>query len=136
MRIALKGEVISRNTIVDVDENTVLKQHVTFNKPTQSGYILDWVFNFSDVSIKELMELASRDLVIKHRPAFKLCPKADLEPWDTKTFSVRDFLDREGGVKLSPVERATRAVAKLSNDERLALIESLESDETEETEES
>ncbi len=120
------GTTISRYTKVDGD--TVHKHHVTLNKTTKSMYELDWYFDFTDVSHDELLELASRDLVIKHRPQFKSAPVDALESWAKRTFSVREFLNRENRSKLSPDERAHRAIDKLDDAGKQRMIDKLQAD--------
>ncbi len=117
------GDTISRYT--KVDGNVVHKHHVTRNNPTKSAYEMDWYFDFENVNHDELLELASRDLVIKHRPQFKSAPADTLEGWGNKTFSVREFLDRERRNTLSPEEKVRNAVAKMSPEQKAKLIAEL-----------
>lgn len=123
MRNVIKGETVSRYTNVDGD--TVHKHHVTMNKASASEYEMDWAFDFSGVTREELMVLASRDLVIKARPVFKSLPADALDEWDDRVFSVREILDTENRTTLSPDEKARRAVSKLTDEQKAALIAEL-----------
>lgn len=121
MNIVKQGETARRETTVDGD--TVVCHHVTLNKPTDSHYQLCWKFDFKDVTNEQLLELATKHLVIQMRPQFK----NDKEPgdkWDGKNFSVSAYLAKEGRRK-SQLEKAAVATAKLSDDEKEFLMQQL-----------
>lgn len=123
MKTVLQGE--KRSVGMKVDGNKVAVKHVTLNKPTDSHYELNWTFDFEKVSREDLIRLATRGLVIDQRPKFKAEKDAKkLEAWDNKTFSVADLLAKER-VRLSPVEKASKAVASLGADEQIALLQAL-----------
>lgn len=120
VKYVLDGETVNRKTTVSLEGNTVTKHHVTEHK---TGKVeCDWTFDFSNVTQEELLELASRDLVIKMRPKFKAIKSSDIPEWKEKTFNVREFLDGAGRSTLSDSEKFARLAGKLSKDEVAQLL--------------
>ena len=115
LKYVLDGETVNRSTTVSTESNTVRKHHVTEHK---TGKIeCDWTFDFSGVTHAELLELASRDIVIKHRPKFKALKSSEVPGWINKTFSVREFLDNSGRSSLTDAEKASKLLAKMDSEE-------------------
>lgn len=126
--IVRKGDdVVERITTVNVSKSTVTKVHVTqHGKGDKATYHkMKWTFDFSDLTNEQLLEVASRDAVIKARPAFRDIPDKKIPEWDDKVFNVGEMLTRERQ-KLPPLEKAKQAVSNLSEDEREALLEELQ----------
>lgn len=124
MRIVEKGTAISRYTKIDGEK--VHKHHVTMNKSTSTEYELDWTFDFTDVTHDELLLIASRDLVIKSRPVFKLLPASELSGWDEKVFSVREMLDTETRSTLTPEQKVMKNITKLDDAAKQRMIDELQ----------
>ena len=122
MKIVKQGEKAARTCAISGD--VVTRTHVTLNKPTKAEYQLTWAFDFSGVSKEELMTIASRAIVIALRPEFKVEPAANLEVWDNRTFSVREYLDSERS-KVDDVEKARRLLGKLTPEQREAILAQL-----------
>ena len=104
-----------RKSVIHVEENVVQVDHVTLNKPTDTQYQCRWIFDFSDVTRKELEIIASRGLVIKYRNPFKNAPASELNALglDNQTFEVREILDKTPQ-RLDPMQKAKRAVSGLT----------------------
>ena len=117
----IKDTPYERTTTVDGE--IVTRKHVTEHK-TGKCY-LTWRFDFTDVTHDQLLELASRAVLIGERPRFKSCVADHIPEWDDKTFDVSTFVSRER-VKKSPLATVMDNVGKLTDDERLALIAQLE----------
>lgn len=122
-----KGEEVKRWTTVDTEKSVVTKHHVTQHGEGDSKtfHQLTWKFDFSNVTQEQLLELASRDLVIKKRTGFRGIPVKEIPQWDGITFDVAEFMKKERS-KLSPMERAKKAVGNLSEEDRQALLKELQ----------
>ena len=119
MKIVKQGEKADRS--VSIKGDLVTRQHVTLNKPTKSEYALTWAFDFSGVTREELLTVASRAIVIALRPEFKVASASEIEAWDNRTFSVREYLDSERA-KVDDVEKARRILGKLTPEQREAIL--------------
>ena len=119
----------SRTTKVNLDENTVVKTHVTQHgdgdKVAKTYHKMQWTFDFKDVTHEELLEVASRELVIGARPKFKKCPINEVKSWEQKTFSVRKILDAER-TSLSPEEKAVRALQGLTPEQLAEVLKAVQ----------
>jgi len=122
MKIVKQGEKSVKSTVIAGD--VVTKQHVTLNHNTKADYQLTWKFDFEDISRGELLLVASRALVIALRPEFKAASAAELESWDNRTFSVREYLDSERA-KVDDIEKARRILGKLTPEQREAILAKL-----------
>ena len=120
-----QGETARRETSVDTETGIATCHHVTLNKPTETHYQLCWFFDFADVTEAELIELATKHLVIQHRPGFKSDKNPDNDEWNNKTYKVRDYLDKERRKK-SALEKAKVATEKLSDEEKAFLMQQLQ----------
>ena len=126
--IITSDEKATVGTTVHNDVATV--QHATVHPklaPTESKtrIQLTWRFDFKDVSRDELCEIASRSLVITMRAPFKTLDNPSPEEWNGKQFNVREWLDTERRQPADKVGNARKAIEKLSEAERLALLEAL-----------
>jgi predicted Ser/Thr protein kinase len=119
MKTVLKGEEVKK--YVRIDGDIVTRHHVTEHK-ILDHVELTWVFDFKGVPHSQIIELASRAVLIGSRPRFKKTSVKDAESWDDKTFNVLDFLARERA-KLTPRERAARALAACTPETRRELAE-------------
>ena len=124
MRIVKQGETVARTTTVNVGEQLVVKHHVTKHKDG-TLYEMDWTFDYSGCTDAEILEVASRDSVIKARNAFKLLSQSQLEAWETRTFNVAAMLTHERA-KVSELDKSQRANAKLNKDELMVVKQQLE----------
>lgn len=113
MKVVKQGETVSRSTRVEGE--VVVKHHVTQHQ-TLGDVEVTWKFDFTDVTHEQLLELASRDLVIKARPQFKKLKAEEAEKWDGKVFSVKEMLESQRAT-VDNLTKATRAVEKMSPEE-------------------
>lgn len=111
-----------RTVSVDTDGMMVSRKHVTRHK-TGDVY-LTWSFDFTDCSQSQILELASRAVLIGTRPEFKKVPAAIIDEWDGRTFNVADFMSRERTAKSSP-DKVKTMFAGLSDDEKADLLKDL-----------
>ena len=105
-----------RKSVTHAAENVVQIDHVTLNKPTKSQYQCRWIFDFSDVTRKELEIMASRKLVIDYRVPFKNAPANELDGLDNQTFMVRQILGATP-LRLNPVQKAKKALAGMTKEQ-------------------
>jgi len=120
MRKVLQGTKVSRETSVNGNKVSVIRttEHKKFGE-----VINNWTFDFSGVNPDEIMVLATRPLVITTQAQLRAAKTtAEADKFDTATFSVRDFLDRERA-KLSPEEKFERAVAGLPPEKVKEILE-------------
>ena len=114
-----KDEAAQRST--DVENGTV--RCVRTVKPDADSpvrYVVDWTLNFADVEQNELLELASRALVIDTQREWRSLPDNQRlsDAWAKRTISVRDVLDRER--TRGPVDRVkatTNLIGKMTPEE-------------------
>lgn len=86
---------------------------------------LVWEFDFSDVTRGELLELATRDVLIRKQAEWRKANNRDnADVWDNVTFRVRDILD-ETKKTADPTTKARNALAKLSPEERERLLKDM-----------
>lgn len=89
----VKGETYNRTRTVNPDTNVVVNKQVTKHDKEGNLY-LTWSFDFTDITREQLMDIATRALVIDARPAFKKCDIADIDSWDNKMFIVKDMITK------------------------------------------
>lgn len=128
MKTVLQGEKGRRETIVG-------KESVTVHHVTQNGfgddavnYQLCWLFDFSEVTREELMELAAKHLTINVSPgraAFKKTKNPKADDWDNRTYLVREWLDSERKQRVSKTEKAKRLLSQMTEEEKQELLDSL-----------
>ena len=124
MKIVKQGEAVTRSTTVDTEEMTVTKHHVTKHKDG-TLYEVEWMFDYSECTQAQILEMASRDSVIKARPEFKKAPQSELHLWESKIFDVAAILKRERTTQ-TPFQKVIGNVPLLSKTDRDALKEQLE----------
>lgn len=119
-------EEFARSVTVDADAKTVRRVHVTKHGDGSNAahYGLTWTFDFSGVSQEQLMELASRSVLISYRPTFQKVPANEVDQWADLRISVADFLTR-GRAPVDPKARIRSDLSKLSAEERAAILAEL-----------
>lgn len=119
-------ETASRSTeVVDNVVTVVRTAKPDENSPIR--YVVNWAFDFDEVTPDELRELASRNLVIDVQRAFRATTDADRENYGNRTYRVRDMLDAAKTRKSAdPATRARNAVSKLDDAAKLAIIAEIE----------
>jgi len=117
------GETVARTTTVDAKAKTVTKIHVTQHGEgaSKTHHRLTWVFDFSGCTSEQLLEVASRTVVIGARPTFKKCPRVNVPTWNNKTFDVAAMLQSERGLR-DPVDTARNEMNRLTPEQLTALI--------------
>lgn len=122
-----KDETYERSTKVDGDVVTVVRT-VKPNEDSPIRYVVNWTFDFADVTPDELRELASRTLVIDVQRAFRAASDMDRKKlFDNKPWFVRVLIDAAKTRKSAdPATRVRNAVAKLGDAEKTALIAEIE----------
>lgn len=102
---------------VDTENSTVRRVHETETKA--AGIVAcDWTFDFSNVSERDLLELASRSILISYRPRFKGLPRDEVIKNQEQTIDVKEFLDSGGTRTKSKVEKATSLIANMTEEEK------------------
>lgn len=121
--ILKKGETESRSTTTVGDKVTL--HHVTEHSKDKP-VVMDWTFDFTDISRVKLMELASRSLVIDCRNSWKKLKEVEaFKPDQTaQTFSVKELLNKQKRGK-TVTEKVAGLVKGMSEAELSALIASV-----------
>ena len=112
----ISGKEKGRKSVSHVSENVVQIDHVTLNKATGIHWQCRWIFDFTDVTRKELEIMAARKLVIDYRGLFKSVTESSLEGMDKQTFIVRRILNK-APQRLSPVQKAKKALAGMTKEQ-------------------
>ena len=115
-------KVVANATKVDTVKKTVLKHHSTTQK-TLGRFEMDTTFDFSKCTIEQLLELASRDALIKHQVDIRNC-KTEAEIKSLK--KVVDMSEVSTRERVSPYEKARRASVGLDEAQKLELIKVLQ----------
>lgn len=124
----LKKDEQAKNSLVISDDVATI-QHTSVHPtvaPKDQGLRaqLTWHFDYTDVTREELVDIATRHLVIQKRTEFKNLDAPGQE-WDGKSFSVREYLDTERRKPKDRKSEALKAVANLSEEEKAELIQQL-----------
>jgi len=119
MRKVKQGEKVSRVTTVDGQVVTVV--HVTEHS-TEGKVVLNWKFDYTDVTEDEMLREMSRAHVIDMRPAWKKLGAGEAEKQADMTVNMREYLDRERRIAKSDGEKAGNLLDKMSPEERAAVI--------------
>lgn len=116
-----------RSTLVNAKAELVkVLRTAKVHKDDPVRYVVDWTFDFTDVSRAELLELAIASLVIRAQTKFRDTTDAGRNAFGERMFVVREMLDEKphrGPV--DPTQGALRNVAKMSAAEREAFIKML-----------
>lgn len=120
------GETVSKSVKVD-DEAMVVtrKQSTKRDKGAPIAYVTTWTFNFREVAMKDILELASRTVNIAMQGKFRKCKESEIDSWDGKEFNVKEWLDSGGRQKLSNEEKVKRVFNDMSEDEKKAMLQEL-----------
>ncbi len=95
-------------------------------EPGGPRYNLKQYLDFSGVTEKELLELASKPLRIDIQATWRAAKdRMDADVWQDKKWSVRAMLDRTRQ-KADPVTKATKNAAKMTAAERKVHLANLE----------
>lgn len=127
-QVLLKDE--AGQTGVKIVDDVVSMQHSTTHPvlaPAKSGERIQfqWHFDFENVSRSELMELASRSLVITMRAPFKNLEKPEPADWNDARFKIREWIDEQKRKPQDKVAKARKALESLSDEEKKAILASL-----------
>lgn len=114
---------------VTVSDGPVVKctRTVKPDNYTHTRYVVEWTFDFTNVSTPELQELAVAKLVIDTQREWRGLPDAERtsDKWAKRRIAVREMLDRERSRgKTDPVASVARSLGKMSP-EQLAQIRDL-----------
>ena len=119
---ATKGQV---KTVVDVEAKTVSCVHHSHNKAAGASFLLNWLLDFSHVSIADVYRMAGENVKIVIRRGFTDDTQPKAATWDNVTFDVAEYLVRQS----DPTKAAKAVLARYSKAEILAMLEGIESDE-------
>ena len=105
----------------NVEGNTVEVSHTVRPSRDGSRFQLTWVLDFTGVTREQELELMSRVVTIDLQREWRAAADRMDASWDGRTISVADHLNasRKGA---DPAKRAQGAMAKLSPEERKALM--------------
>lgn len=111
--ILQNGKKATESVKVEGDVATI--QHATVHPvvaPKSKGQRiqLTWTFGYTGVTRKELIELATKTLVIAKRVPFKALDNPDPKDWNGAKFEVRTYLDEE---RRQPVDLPALVLASL-----------------------
>ena len=117
----ITGKEKGRKSVTHVSENVVQIDHVTLNKATGIHWQCRWIFDFTDVTRKQLEIMAARKLVIDYRVPFKTVSEQAIEGLQNQTFNVHKIL-LETPQRLSPVQKAKKAITGLTKEQVVELL--------------
>ena len=127
MRKLTKDE--KANLSLTVDEKTKVStvvHTVKENRTTDVRTELKWHFDFTGVTFKQLLEIATRWVCIKMQADWrKAADRMKAEKWDNVTFKVVDIL-AERRRQADPKTRVLNAAMKMSKEDREAFIKQLQ----------
>lgn len=134
MSTVLKGDSVERKTEVDVEAHTVRTvRTVKLNEFASVSHLCDWTFDFSGCEYKDILELATRILVIERQQKVRKPGKGmKSEDFMSGTINVAEKEKRQ--VK-SKAEKARELLASVSEEERKALLAMFKEEEEEDEEE-
>ncbi len=116
----LSGSDLSVQTIKVMSDTLVELSHtVRTSRDAPRVQIDSWKLDFENVSLAEILELASRTVkIIKQRDWTKAPDRNNAKKWDNITISVRAVVDNMGKrAVVDSVTAAERALDKLSPDQ-------------------
>ena len=119
MKILLMNESSSKSTKSDKETMTSVCRHASVHKSLGAGerFELTWTFDFSGMTIEEILDMAAEHCIIKERRVMAKISKPKASDWDNMTFNAKDLIT----VRLSKVDRAAKAIAAFSDEELEAL---------------
>ena len=119
MKILLMNESSIKSTKSDSETMTSVCRHASVHKSLGAGerFELTWTFNFSDMTIEGILDMAAEHCIIKERRIMSKISKPESFEWDDVTFNAADLIT----VRLSKVDRAAKAIAAFSDEELEAL---------------
>ena len=93
---------------------------------SSNRFNLEWRFDFADVSQKELVELATRTVLIRKQGEWrKAQDRMNATVWDNVVFAVRDILDSKRKTA-DPFQRLMSQIGKMSAGEKAAIMKTLQ----------
>ena len=107
----LKGESVKRADVIKGD--VITKTVSTLHKASKVNYACDWTLDFSGCTKDQMIELASRPIVINIQRGFR--ETKDLESYDGKYVDVAEMLAAER-TKTSPKDKIAKELAKLGDE--------------------
>lgn len=121
---ATKAVSVPRSRVASAADMTVTAQLVTRKDKNAKGITCNWTLFFDGVTTEELLELASRAVIIGEQDTMRKHSKP--EEMARQEILVRDFLDRER-TKAGPptAERALNLMDKLSTVEKAKVFKKM-----------
>lgn len=118
----MPGETVPRDISIYEDTQKVRMLNVSKNDKTGKNYKVDWTFDFSDCTQKDLLMLAARSAVIAYRKNFRNVSSDAISKFATRTINVKDdILTTERSTK-SNGEKAADLMGKMSTEEIVAAL--------------
>ena len=128
MRTITKDEVVSRTFEFDDEKRQMTCKHTwKFKGDNETSYEMTTILDFTDVTPMLLYRLASRTALIKYQGLLRKMSQSDCGKEDGKVISVKALYETMRVAK-SNAQRADDATAKLTAEEKAALIERLRAD--------
>ncbi len=126
MKKILKGETANKSIVINGKVATATNT-AKGDKEDAVRYEMVWSFDFSKATQEQIMQLATRSLVIMQQAAWRADDTKNRtkdEKWHNVTFDVANIMANRRKAA-SPVEKAGTAINKLSDKEKAALIKKL-----------
>ena len=115
---------MSDKTVIDGRQVEVVR--TTKHKADGQAFEMGWTLDFENVTDEQLLELATRSVVIGIQRKFRDA-KGKPDDWNGKTFDVAELLNESRKrEKLDPMEAARRLLAGMSEADREAVLAGLE----------
>lgn len=121
-------ETVEKKTTIEGNKVTVLRTVRPDGEKGTLRRVVNWTFNFENVTKAELLELATATTVINAARVWRGAKDRDADVWGRRNWSVREMIDSAGvRTPVDPMTAATRAIDKMSATERAELLKKLQS---------
>lgn len=118
------GKKDSYERKASVEGSFVRFQHLTLHAASNTHYLLNTTFNFTDVPTSVLLRLAGENRLIAWRTAFKNADKVD-DTADNQTVDVAKWLSKARAPRMSAGEAIVNLAGKLTKEQLAKAIAEL-----------
>ena len=126
--IALKVEDVAVRSITKDGDIVTCVHTVKTDKVSTERFNLTWRFDFTGIPHDDVVMFAARAMLIKKQGKWRAAKdQNNSKVWDDLTISVSDMLT-EGRKSASKEEKVSREFAKMSADEKVAMLAKLQAE--------
>lgn len=112
-------------TTVNVANQTVTRKHLT--ETQNSGEVeCEWIFDFSEAKPEDILELASRSVLISRRGTFKKLKTDEIKRDQKMTINVGAYMAESSRKPVDKMAVAKKAIGSMTDEEKQALLAMLQ----------